>query len=185
MVSNQAGTTVWRNDNTEPFGDSIPNQDPNNTGTTFEFNMRFPGQYFDKETNVSYNYVRDYDQGTGRYVESDPFGLGGGLNTYAYVRAKPLRLTDPFGLDGEGCTYYYVDPQGRRVCQIVFPTPDVPPELFPITPSPPPGAPEGGLLDRLLVDPLRGVTGILREGPPAPIRRPAGSDSGPRAGICG
>jgi len=57
-----------------------------------------PGQYFDQETGLHQNYFRDYDPKTGRYIQSDPVGLLGGTNTYAYVRSNPLRLKDPSGL---------------------------------------------------------------------------------------
>jgi uncharacterized protein RhaS with RHS repeats len=49
-----------------------------------------------------YNYFRDYEPGTGRYVESDLIGLKGGLSTYGYVESSPLKLIDPLGLAGEG-----------------------------------------------------------------------------------
>jgi RHS repeat-associated protein len=68
------------------------------SGRSFVYNLRFPGQYFDAETGLNYNYYRDYDPATGRYVESDPIGLAGGVNTYAYADEDPLGTADPFGL---------------------------------------------------------------------------------------
>jgi RHS repeat-associated protein len=97
LIQDQAGNTVWRWDQGEPFGNDVPNNNPSGVGA-FEFNLRFPGQYFDRETNLAYNYYRDYDPSLGRYVQSDPIGLDGGLNTYVYVRNYPLGLIDPKGL---------------------------------------------------------------------------------------
>ena len=68
------------------------------SGRSFTYNLRFPGQYYLAETGLHYNYFRDYDPQTGRYLESDPIGLQGGVNTYAYVRGNPVRRFDSFGL---------------------------------------------------------------------------------------
>lgn len=88
---------VWRWDYADPFGVDQPEENPNKIGI-FTYNPRFPGQVFDKETNGHYNYFRDYDPQTGRYIESDPIGIKGGINTYAYVGGNPLSAVDPFGL---------------------------------------------------------------------------------------
>jgi RHS repeat-associated protein len=82
-----------------------------NDGQTFTLNLRFPGQYFDQETNSNYNYYRDhYFPGLGRYGQSDPIGLEGGINTYSYVRGNPLLWRDMLGLEpaaGRGFSPYY------------------------------------------------------------------------------
>jgi RHS repeat-associated protein len=98
---------VWRWDSTDPFGMSQPNENPSSIGA-FTYNHRFPGQIYDKETNNHYNYFRDYDPQQGRYVESDPIGLKGGINTFTYVGANPVIGIDPQGLDNPGMGPYNV-----------------------------------------------------------------------------
>jgi len=97
VITNEAQQVVWRWDNDDAFGGNMANENPSGLGR-FTFNLRFPGQYFDKETNLHYNYYRDYSPDIGRYIESDPIGLGGGLNTYSYVGSNPLSKIDPPGL---------------------------------------------------------------------------------------
>jgi RHS repeat-associated protein len=76
----------------DPFGNPAPGA---SLGLT---NLRFPGQYFDAESNLHQNWVRSYDPRIGRYVQSDIIGLRGGINTYAYGASEPTTKTDPFGL---------------------------------------------------------------------------------------
>jgi RHS repeat-associated protein len=63
------------------------------------FNLRYPGQYADKESGLSYNYFRSYSSDTGRYTQADPIDLRGGWNRFAYVGGNPLNFTDPLGLE--------------------------------------------------------------------------------------
>lgn len=69
----------------DPFGATPAEEDPDANGVAFTFNLRFPGQHFDNETGNHYNYFRDYDPTIGRYIESDPAGLAGWINSYGYA----------------------------------------------------------------------------------------------------
>ena len=98
----------------DPFGTDAANSNPAGAGT-FGYNLRLPGQVFDGQVGLHYNYLRDYDPGTGRYIESDPIGLRGGVNTYAYTRGNPLSFTDPAGLVTNPLELTCIDP-AQPVC---------------------------------------------------------------------
>lgn len=89
LATNQAQQNVWQWQS-DAFG-------VGQASGSLTLNLRFPGQYYDLESGLHYNYFRDYDPETGRYVESDPIGLEGGLNTYGYVAGNPLVRFDPTG----------------------------------------------------------------------------------------
>ena len=85
-----------------PYGEAAVDEDPDRDGSAYALNLRFPGQYFDRESGLHYNYFRTYDPALGRYLTPDPVGLDAGLNTYLYAGANPLRSVDPLGLTVEG-----------------------------------------------------------------------------------
>lgn len=97
-ISDAAGRKVWEAEY-EPFGKAVVNADPDGDGQVVVNNLRFPGQYYDAETGLHYNYHRDYDPQTGRYLTPDPIGLEGGLNPYIYVYDNPVVYFDPYGLE--------------------------------------------------------------------------------------
>ena len=99
LIADQGNKTVWTW-TADPFGTTAANEDADGDGVAFNFNLRFPGQYFDQESGLHYNYFRSYDPQTGRYIESDPIGLSGGLNPYTYVFGNPVGYSDSPGLMG-------------------------------------------------------------------------------------
>ena len=111
-IASNGTTLVWTWDH-DPFGNGQP------TGS-ITYNVRFPGQYFDNEANLNYNYSRDYNPGTGRYQESDQLGLIGGINTYNYVAANPASGTDPLGLDTQITIGFTHTPVPRYYHEVVI-----------------------------------------------------------------
>ncbi len=97
VITDGTNTTLWAWDS-KPFGESQPNEDVDQDGTKLSYNLRFPGQYYDAETGKHYNFNRDYDPVTGRYVQSDPIGLDGGMNGFTYVNNTPIIAQDMNGL---------------------------------------------------------------------------------------
>jgi RHS repeat-associated protein len=94
-VVNDAGTTIWSwAYQGNPFGEQQPT-----SSTGYVLNLRYPGQYYDVESGTNYNLNRTYESATGRYLQSDPLGLNGGISTYAYVGGNPLSSIDPLGLN--------------------------------------------------------------------------------------
>ena len=94
FATDAGGAVIWdAGASVTPFGDGI------NLAAAFAQQLQFPGQYYDAETGLSHNHHRTYDPTLGRYLQSDPIGLAGGLNRYAYVGGNPVSFVDPEGLD--------------------------------------------------------------------------------------
>lgn len=91
------GKTIWRWES-DAFGKGKAERDPDGDGQKTAISLRFPGQYYDHESGLYYNHHRDYDPAKGRYIQSDPIGLNGGINRYAYVGGNPISYIDPRGL---------------------------------------------------------------------------------------
>jgi RHS repeat-associated protein len=112
-VTNSAGTVIWQwAYQGNPFGE----QQPTSTAG-YVLNLRYPGQYFDAETGTDYNLFRTYEPATGRYLQSDPIGLSGGVSTFAYVGGDPLSYTDPLGL--RYVDVYIWDAEGSSVGHVM------------------------------------------------------------------
>lgn len=96
LATNGSGQIVWRS-RQEAYGRATVQEDPDGNGALVSINTRFPGQYFDAETGMHYNYRRDYDPAIGRYVQIDPIGMRGGVNLYLYADAAPAAVYDAEG----------------------------------------------------------------------------------------
>jgi len=97
VLTDDTGTIAWKAVYS-PFGEAVVSIQ------TVENPFRFPGQYYDQETGLHYNWNRYYDPKTGRYITPDPIGLGGGINLFVYVANNPIGSVDPLGL--YECIYY-------------------------------------------------------------------------------
>jgi RHS repeat-associated protein len=91
LVEDGEGRQVW-SARLDPYGKA--HVDP---GSSLDMPLRFPGHYWDEETGLHYNRFRYYSPELGRYLQSDPIGLDGGFNVYAYP-ASPLTQADVRGL---------------------------------------------------------------------------------------
>jgi RHS repeat-associated protein len=91
-MTNASGAVVWRAAY-NAFGNATVD-----ASSTVVNNLRFPGQYYDAETGLHYNWNRYYDPNTGRYITADPIGLEGGINLFSYVGGNPVNKMDIMGL---------------------------------------------------------------------------------------
>jgi RHS repeat-associated protein len=157
VIDPTRNVAVWRwDESSEGFGKTGPNINPDGDTTNFVFDLRFPGQRFDSASGLNYNYMRDYDPSTGRYTQSDPIGLLGGINTYAYAGSMPTGAIDPMGL-----AHGYFD-----WGDLVFGVPVAAAEMLNFDPSLPQGLVDfvAGWGDTLSFGITRGVRSLLGDG---------------------
>jgi len=105
VVTDESKQVVWKSQPT-PFGLGKPSG-------SITLNLRFPGQYYDTETGLNYNWHRYYNPKTGRYLTPDPLGLNANLNTYAYAESNPVAHVDP---DGRVVPLIFVACAANPVC---------------------------------------------------------------------
>jgi len=101
FATDEDGQVIW-SAKRQAFGNTTVNEDPDGDGSPYRLNLRFPGQYHDRESGLHYNHFRMYDTTLGRYLRTDPVGLDGGTNPFLYAHANPVRWADPLGLRVQG-----------------------------------------------------------------------------------
>ena len=97
IVEPTSNKVVWYWEG-EAFGNTLPDEDPDKDSVKLTYNLRYPGQYYLRDMGWFHNWNRDYSPALGRYLQSDPIGLAGGINTYGYVSSNPIDNVDPDGL---------------------------------------------------------------------------------------
>ncbi len=99
------GVVVW-SATYQAFGEAVVD-----AASTITNNLRFPGQYYDAETGLHYNWFRYYEPEIGRYISVDPIGfiMEDEINLYSFTRSNPIHRIDPLGLQssnqGSGTTF--------------------------------------------------------------------------------
>ena len=95
-ATNHNKTVVWKWES-DAFGVGLADEDVDGDEQLTTISLRFPGQIYDPSTGLHYNYHRFYNPDGGRYRQTDPIGLAGGPNTYAYANNDPIGTIDPSG----------------------------------------------------------------------------------------
>lgn len=134
VMTGSAASTVIRYLHGDRLGMPVATTDTTGAVTTpgTYAELQFPGQ-MKTLTDVYYNHWRDYDQGTGRYVQADPIGIKGGGNIYVYAEANPLRQTDPTGLSSVADSTWQLCLYNPLACGIVASlVPPPPPKQCPV-----------------------------------------------------